>query len=78
MELRHCLMADVINLRLVRKAKNRIEREARAAENRRKHGRPRDERQKSEAEMRLADRRLEGHRLDEAPDQARDQNEESR
>jgi len=57
-------MADVVNLRQARKAKARSEREAKAAQNRAKFGRPKAERDAAEALDRLADARLEGHRLD--------------
>ena len=71
-------MADIINLRRARKDKARIEGEERAAANRREHGRPRVLRDITEAERRLADRRLDGHRLGEAPEPKRDKDEEPR
>jgi Domain of unknown function (DUF4169) len=59
-------VADIINLRKARKAKGRAEAEARAAENRVKFGRPRDEKRSAEAAKRLEERRLDGHRRDDA------------
>ena len=56
-------VAEVINLRKTRKAKARAEADAKAAENRIKFGRPKAERAASEARERLAQRRLEAHRL---------------
>jgi hypothetical protein len=57
-------MGDVVSLRRFRKAKERAEAQARAAENRAKHGRPKAERQGTKARRTLADRKLEGHRRD--------------
>ena len=56
-------MVEVINLRQARKAKSRNAQDAKAAENRRKFGRPKAERDADAAQERLARRRLEGHRL---------------
>ena len=56
-------MAEIINLRGVRKAKARAERDAKAAGNRATFGRPKAERVRTEAERALAERRVEGHRL---------------
>ena len=71
-------MADIINLRRARKDKARVEREERAAANRREHGQPRALRDITEAERRLADRHLDGHRVGEAPELKRDKDEEPR
>jgi hypothetical protein len=57
-------MAEIINLRRVRKQKAKAEKEARAAENRSAFGRTKGERHFDEARKNLADRRLEGHKLD--------------
>ena len=57
-------MAEIINLRKARKAKGRAEAEARAAENRIRFGRTKDEKRGAEAAKRLEERRLEGHRRD--------------
>jgi len=57
-------MGEVINLRRYRKAKEKAEARACAAENRAKHGRAKSERQGKTARDTLNDRRLEGHRRD--------------
>jgi hypothetical protein len=56
-------MGDVINMRQARKAMSRATADAQAAENRRKFGCPKAERDAEAARERLARRRLEGHRL---------------
>lgn len=56
-------MAEVVNLRLARKAKARAGREADAAANRAAHGRPKAERDLAEARAELEIRRVEAHRL---------------
>jgi hypothetical protein len=55
-------MAEIINLRKLRKAKARAADESKAAENRVKFGRTRQERDKQAAEQALELRRIEGHR----------------
>ena len=55
-------MAEIINLRKARKAKARAVKEAEAAENRAKFGRPKEERSQSEAAKDLLDRNLDAHR----------------
>ena len=57
-------MAEIINLRKARKIKARAEKEAVAAENRAKFGRPKHERSGSEAAKTLLDRKLDAHRRD--------------
>jgi hypothetical protein len=57
-------MADIINLRKARKDKARAGKEARAAENRVRFGRTKEEKRLAEAEKRLAERRIEAHRRD--------------
>ena len=57
-------MAEIINLRKVRKAKARADKEAEAAENRAKFGQPKEERTQSEAAKELLDRKLDAHRRD--------------
>jgi Domain of unknown function (DUF4169) len=57
-------MADIINLRRARKEKVRADKEARAAENRVKFGRTKDEKRLAEARERLAKRQIEAHRRD--------------
>jgi hypothetical protein len=54
-------MADVINLNKARKARARAEAKTTAERNRVRHGVTRAEKQKTEAEKRLADRKLDGH-----------------
>jgi hypothetical protein len=55
--------AEIINLRKARKAKARVEADARAAENRVRFGRSKAEREVREAEDRLSARRLDGHQV---------------
>jgi hypothetical protein len=57
-------MAEIINLRKARKVKARVDKEAEAAENRAKFGRPQAERSESEAAKALLDRKLDAHRRD--------------
>ncbi len=59
-------MGDVINLRRMRKARQKAEEKAQAARNRARHGRTRAEREAEATRDDLAARRLDGHRLDEA------------
>lgn len=61
-------MAEIVNLRRARKARNRATSEAQAAQNRIDFGRTKAERTLTEAEKSLAERRLEGHRLSDDPD----------
>ena len=56
-------MAEIVNLRLARKAKARVEKDRKAAENRAAFGRPKDETALFEASAELARRQLEAHRL---------------
>lgn len=57
-------MADIVNLRRFRKARNRAEADAAADENRRRHGRTKSEKQRDALEADQANRRLDGARLD--------------
>jgi hypothetical protein len=57
-------MAEIINLRRARKAKERGEREASAQENRRRFGRTKAEKAKEAAEREKAARTLDDHRRD--------------
>ncbi len=59
-------MAEIINLRKARKAKARAVKEAQAAENRAKFGRPEAERSQSEAAKDLLDRKLDAHRREDS------------
>ncbi|RXT54993.1 hypothetical protein B6S44_11905 [Bosea sp. Tri-44] len=61
-------MAEIVNLRRARKARDRATAEAQAAQNRIDFGRTKAERTLTEAEKTLAKRRLEGHRLTDDPD----------
>jgi hypothetical protein len=60
-------MAEIINLRQARKAKARAEKEAKAAANRTRFGRSARERDLERAEQTRAERRLDGHRLEDDP-----------
>jgi hypothetical protein len=55
-------MTEVINLRLVRKRKQREDAERQAASNRSIHGRTRAEKNARKAERIAQDRHLDGHR----------------
>jgi capsule polysaccharide export protein KpsE/RkpR len=57
-------MAEIINLRNVRKQKARSAKEAQAEQNRISFGRTKAEKQLSAAEKALADKRIDGHRRD--------------
>ena len=59
-------MVEIVNLRQARKRKERAEREALAADNRMAFGRSKAEGTLSEARQDLAERRLQGHRRDDA------------
>ena len=56
------MSAEIVNLRRARKARARIEKDAKAAENRRRHGRTKAEKQAESAERERAERRIESHR----------------
>ena len=62
-------MADLVNLRAVRKARARAEAAAVAAGNRALHGRTRAERDRAAEEAARHGRRLDGHRLGGSPDE---------
>ena len=57
------MSGEIINLRMARKQRAKANREAVAAQNRRKFGRTKTERRLAEAEAQLAERRLDGARL---------------
>lgn len=57
-------MAEVVNLRTVRKQAKRKQDEARASANRLAHGQPKASRQLATAQQAKADRELDGHRID--------------
>ena len=58
-------MAEIINLKNVRKQRARADKEVQASQNRVLFGRTKAEKQKQEAEKVLADRRIDGHKKDE-------------
>ena len=60
-------MADIVNLRQVRKRKRRDENERTADENRRAHGRSATEKERTRLAKDLDDKRLDAHRR-ERPD----------
>lgn len=55
-------MAEIINLRMARKARNRTQAEKQAAENRAKYGQPKAERMKQRADAERRARALDGAR----------------
>jgi hypothetical protein len=57
-------MADIVNLKDFRKSRARAEAEAKAAENRVRFGRTRDERSRKALEEQRAKRELEGSKLE--------------
>ncbi len=57
-------MAEIVNLRRARKGKARLEKDARAADNRVRFGRTKAEKRESEAESRRADQELDGKKID--------------
>lgn len=57
-------MVDVINLNKKRKAKNRLEKEKKASENRIKFGRTKKEKQIAKQENACSERHLDGHKLE--------------
>lgn len=61
-------MGEVVNLRMVRKAKTRSDREATAAANRAKFGRTKVEKQRSDREQVRADAMLDGARREPVDD----------
>jgi hypothetical protein len=60
-------MAEIINLKDVRKARARAAAEAKAAENRTRFGRTRDQRNRQALEEQRAQREHEGNRLERSP-----------
>lgn len=55
-------MGDLVNLKLARKRKLRAEQDQRAAANRARYGRTKEERKLTEAEQQMAERTLDGHK----------------
>ena len=64
-------MAEIVNLRGVRKARARAEKEKTAEANRIKHGTPTALRKLEEARKNQADQRISGHRLEKDADDNR-------
>jgi len=58
-------MAEIVNLRIARKARDRRLAEQQAAENRAKHGRTKAEKAKAKADYLRAERAIDGAKLDE-------------
>ncbi|STX29006.1 Uncharacterised protein [Legionella beliardensis] len=58
-------MVDIINLNKKRKAKLRLEKEKKAAENRIKFGRTKKEKQLEKQDSKRSERHLDGHKLEE-------------
>lgn len=61
-------MGEIVNLRRARKARARAGGDEKAQENRLRFGLSKAERNLADKSRSLAERRLEGHRLDETPD----------
>ena len=59
-------MAEIVNLRTMRKRRDRAEKERKAEENRALHGRTRTEKNAGTTERERALSRLDGHRLERA------------
>lgn len=59
-------MADIINLRNVRKQKARADKDAQAQQNRVLFGRTKAEKLQQAAETALADKHIDGHKKDES------------
>ncbi len=58
-------LGEIVNLNRFRKAKERSDKEAQAAENRTKFGRTKEEKAREKALQDKARREIEGHKLDE-------------
>lgn len=65
-------MGDVVNLRLARKAKARVEREREAETNRTLHGRSKAQRKLAAAQANIEALRLDGHRREIIPGKGED------
>jgi len=62
------MTAEIVNLRKARKARDRVAKETQAEENRIKFGRTKAERERHEANMDIAVRRLESHKRETGED----------
>lgn len=58
------MTGEIVNLRKVRKARERSQKDAQAAENRIHYGMPKAERSLLDAKGKMSARRLDGHKLD--------------
>jgi hypothetical protein len=58
-------LADIVNLKLARKRRDRVEKEQQAEQNRQKFGRSKADRQTEAASKALESRKLDGHKLEE-------------
>lgn len=63
-------MAEIVNLRMARKAKARAETKAQADANRAQHGRSKNERKATEAEIDRIDRTVDGAKRERPEDKA--------
>ena len=57
-------MAEIVNLRRARKGKARVEKDARAADNRVRFGRTKAEKREAAAEREQVERKLDGKKID--------------
>lgn len=57
-------MADIINLKTMRKRRDRLEKDEKAATNRAAHGRTKSEKAVTKSQQELASKRLDDHRRD--------------
>ncbi len=57
-------MADIINLKTMRKRRDRLEKDEKAATNRAAHGRIKSEKAVTKSQQELASKRLDDHRRD--------------
>lgn len=64
-------MGDIVNLRRIRKQKARLDKDKAAEQNRTLHGRTKVEKERVRLASAQAQRFLEGHRRDTAPDEDR-------
>jgi len=68
MRARQAKMAEIVNLRRARKARDKAEKEKTSEANRVLHGTPKHLRKLSDAQKGKAEQRLAGHRLDKGQD----------
>jgi len=65
-------MTDIINLNKMRKEKARGEKDAQAAQNRRKFGRTKEEKQREQLLAERAKKHMDGHKIDSIADSPAD------